>query len=157
MNHKGFTLIELMIVVAIIGILAAIAVPQYLTYTRKAEVASLVALADIVKKKVSIFYSTKGRWPTLEGDEPDTNAEVGLDTVLGKFGVSAPNAPKCSEFCARWMYPLVGSAGYVKVDWLLSERLRYIPNAGVAALTWSCTWYGESEYPGAKPDGCKDG
>ena len=84
MKQKGFTLIELMIVVAIIGILAAIAVPQYLTYTRKAEVASLVALADIVKKKVSIFYSTTGRWP----DVADA-AEVGLDEVYGSLGAES--------------------------------------------------------------------
>ena len=77
MKHKGFTLIELMIVVAIIGILAAIAVPQYLQYVKRAEVAAMVALADIVKTKVGIFYSTKGVWPAPLTD----GAESGLDEI----------------------------------------------------------------------------
>ena len=89
MKQKGFTLIELMIVVAIIGILAAIAVPQYLQYVKRAEVAEMVALADIVKTKVGIFYSTKGRWPTL--DEID---DVGLDAItVGTTWLGAGTGP----------------------------------------------------------------
>ena len=148
MKQKGFTLIELMIVVAIIGILAAIAVPQYLTYTRKAEVASMVALADIVKKKVSIFYSTKGRWP-----EVADAAEVGLDLIGGSLGAESEGGGK------RFRATRLRDAR-VRVDrdataagsgWLM---MIYEPTASAATITWSCTWYGESDYPGAKPDGC---
>ena len=90
MKQNGFTLIELMITIVIIAILAGIAVPQYLAYTKRAEAAELVALADIVKKKVGIFYSTKGRWPD---EDEDNEEDVGLDLVLGKFGVSSDNSP----------------------------------------------------------------
>lgn len=52
--QKGFTLIELMIVVAIIGILAAIALPQYTQYTKKAKFTAVVNLADALKSDVAI-------------------------------------------------------------------------------------------------------
>jgi type IV pilus assembly protein PilA len=52
--QKGFTLIELMIVVAIIGILAAIALPQYTQYTKKAKFTAVVNLADSLKTSVAI-------------------------------------------------------------------------------------------------------
>ena len=63
-QQSGFTLIELMIVVAIIGILAAIAIPSYMDYTKKARVSEGLNLAGAAKAGVSEFVATNGNWPT---------------------------------------------------------------------------------------------
>jgi type IV pilus assembly protein PilA len=62
--QKGFTLIELMIVIAIIGILAAIAIPAYQNYTIRAQVTEGLSLADGWKTTVSEFYAQNGTFPT---------------------------------------------------------------------------------------------
>ena len=62
--QRGFTLIELMIVIAIIGILAAIAIPAYQDYTVRSQVSEGIALASATKAAVSEFYSARGTWPT---------------------------------------------------------------------------------------------
>jgi type IV pilus assembly protein PilA len=62
--QKGFTLIELMIVVAIIGILAAIAIPAYQNYTIRAQVSEGATLADGVKIAMADYFANKGTWPT---------------------------------------------------------------------------------------------
>jgi type IV pilus assembly protein PilA len=69
--QKGFTLIELMIVVAIIGILAAIAIPAYQDYTIRAQVTEGLNLADAVKTSVAEYYANNGTWPIgLMGPNP---------------------------------------------------------------------------------------
>lgn len=62
--QQGFTLIELMIVVAIIGILAAVAVPQYQQYTVRGQISEGLAMASEFKAAVSEFYSARGAYPT---------------------------------------------------------------------------------------------
>ncbi|ENW1754959.1 pilin [Neisseria gonorrhoeae] len=66
--QKGFTLIELMIVIAIVGILAAVALPAYQDYTARAQVSEAILLAEGQKSAVTEYYLNNGIWPENNGD-----------------------------------------------------------------------------------------
>ncbi|MFN2705890.1 pilin, partial [Neisseria gonorrhoeae] len=65
--QKGFTLIELMIVIAIVGILAAVALPAYQDYTARAQVSEAILLAEGQKSAVTEYYLNHGTWPENNG------------------------------------------------------------------------------------------
>ncbi len=98
-KQQGFTLIELMIVVAIIGILAAIAIPAYQDYTIRAQVSEGLSLAGGAKAAVSEYTMDVGRYPT-------TNLLAGLsaaNTIRGKYVTQVNNNAGC-DFChLRWL------------------------------------------------------
>ncbi|HFB2852256.1 TPA: pilin, partial [Neisseria gonorrhoeae] len=80
--QKGFTLIELMIVIAIVGILAAVALPAYQDYTARAQVSEAILLAEGQKSAVTEYYLNHGKWP-------ENNASAGVasppSNIKGKY------------------------------------------------------------------------
>jgi type IV pilus assembly protein PilA len=84
--QQGFTLIELMIVIAIIGILAAIAIPAYQNYTIRAQVTEGLTLADGWKTAISEYYANTGNWPLLSNLTGNVASNGKYETVTVTTG-----------------------------------------------------------------------
>ncbi len=97
-GQQGFTLIELMIVVAIIGILAAVAIPAYQDYTIRAQVSEGMSLASGAKTAMAEFYNATGRFPS-------SNASLGLATaasIRGTYVVEVDAGTKPGIIAAKF-------------------------------------------------------
>ena len=96
---KGFTLIELMIVVAIIGILAAVAIPQYQDYTVKAKLSKVTGIAAPLKTALALYNQEQGGFPTTAAPwatiglsaAPSTTNEVSAIDWTGTGNAPVPN------------------------------------------------------------------
>jgi type IV pilus assembly protein PilA len=121
--QQGFTLIELMIVVAIIGILAAIAIPQYQDYTVRTRVSEAAVLADGSKTAVAEFFNTNSRWPA-------SNPSAGLSqssSIIGKYVSSV--AVGTNGVITATVAAASGTSG----------TLVLTPRANGGSVSWTCT------------------
>ena len=122
--QKGFTLIELMIVIAIIGILAVVALPAYQDYTARAQVSEALTLAEGQKSAVTEYRSDRGAWPT-------TNTEAGVaSSISGKYVASV-------QVGADGIITATMKSANVNND-IKGKTLILTPTDQNGSFTWTC-------------------
>lgn len=125
--QQGFTLIELMIVVAIIGILAAIALPQYQTYTKKSRFTEVVLAAQSVKSAVDVCFQTRGAGVLANCD---TAAKIGADLTGAAAGTNVASVTIDATDA------IITATGEATVD---SATFILTPTVVGGTLTWAQT------------------
>ncbi len=123
-EQQGFTLIELMIVVAIIGILASIAIPAYQDYTIRAQVSEGLTLSSGAKAAVSEYFMDRGIWPT-------DNAEAGLadkHDIVGNYTEHIGVEDNVIEI----------KFGYDANAKIMDEKIELTAVDNVGSISWTC-------------------
>jgi type IV pilus assembly protein PilA len=123
--QKGFTLIELMIVVAIIAILAAIAIPAYQNYLIRSQVSEAMVLTGGSRTAVAEYYSNYGKWPT-------NNKAAGLPS-------------NASSIAGKYVKSVTIASGVISADFnstanaaIQADTFTLSPSANGGSFEWTC-------------------
>ena len=138
-QQQGFTLIELMIVVAIIGILASIALPSYQEYVRRTNVSEGLALAASAKTAVSEFYSSNNRMPT-----GNTSAGLAISSSITGHAVKSVALDTSGVITITYN-------GKVQED----ATLTLSPSTSAGRVQWKCGATGSTVDPKWRPMSCR--
>lgn len=122
--QQGFTLIELMIVVAIIGILAAVAIPAYQDYTLRTKVSEGLSVASGAKTAVSETYISTGSWPT-------SNGEAGVASSVSITGNNVQNVAVSGSGVITITY----TDGSSPID---GQTISLTPSDAGGSVEWTC-------------------
>lgn len=126
LRQRGFSLLEILLALAIVSILAVIAIPPYLDYTVRARVSEGIALVDPIKARVTVYYQSTGTWP-------DSNATADLE---------APAAYKSDNVDA--ISVAAGTAGVaITVSYRIpalggNNTIVFTPDTATGWIQWSC-------------------
>ncbi len=136
--QQCFTLIELMIVVAIIGILAAIAIPAYQDYTIRAKVSEAINMGSAAKAAVSEFRITNNRFPAS-----NSSAGVGA-TIVSKY-VNGLTVTGSGVITVSVNSTAVGATG----------NIAFVPTFANGAVDWVCNGSGTTLLSKYRPANCR--